>query len=206
MGLVQPRTGLGRRHLGEQCLNCRKWPGGLRARRDKPPSPAPRQGLVTKHSSRGQTHYLLPASCRHAGPDIQLDVNQLGGHWPPPHTHRCMGSGPPTRLWGWAGPVPVWTSQPSLSSLQRGGGQKGADAQRTFWGNKAPPRVLHWSLSFPRPHSADGETKARRGRWLVQGDGIININKVLVLVGTVGSFNPRNHLRGWVLPLCPFHR
>ena len=84
---------------GEQRPNCPKRPGGLQVQRDKLPSPAPRQGLVTKHSSRGQTHYLLPASCHHAGPDIQLGVNQSGGHWgpppsPPPQMHRERPSHP----------------------------------------------------------------------------------------------------------------
>lgn len=66
---------------------------GWQAQQDKLPSPAPGEGLVTKHSSRGQTHYLIPASCRHAGPDIQLDVNPWGGHWgAPQHTHTSRSS------------------------------------------------------------------------------------------------------------------
>lgn len=65
---------------------------------------------MTKYRSRGRTHDLLPASCRHVGTDNQLNVDQWGRH-----------GGAPAPIYTrnpWSG-VPV--SEKEVSVLQRKG-------------------------------------------------------------------------------------
>lgn len=113
------------------------------------PSSAPREGLVTKHSSRGHTHCLIPASCRQAGPASGEDTGTLHTH---AHTHTRTVSLLPMQ--GARAPL---SEDREVSSPKDRGERNGADTQRT------PMTVKPLTENLLEPLvSADRETEAHR--------------------------------------------
>lgn len=104
VGLVPQGMGCGR-HCGQvQRCNCHNQPGRLQAQQGQVMrlrSPAPR-GISDCTQLQGTDTLLNTSLSSYCNPDVQLDVNQWGGHQDTPNTHTYTHSIPPSIEGVWA--------------------------------------------------------------------------------------------------------